>query len=258
MHMFEQALQSRFSPLILPALIVAAWALAPLAPGYDHALFPSIRETLNELVRICASGQCVSETGATLGRAAIGFLLATAFGVSLGLAVGFHPRLMRDTIGTIDFFRSLPATAMFPLFLLAFGIGDGSKIAIAWFISFWVILVNAAYGAHYSAKTRTVLARLYKVGRFAIFRHIVFMEALPQVSMGLRTALPLSLIAVVVSEMFIGSASGLGERIYDAYLTYEIAALYAWLIVTGIVGYGLNVLYTLLERRVLHWVGHAQ
>jgi NitT/TauT family transport system permease protein len=233
------------------------WVIAPFAPGYDHALFPTLRETFDELLRICAAGQCVTETTATLGRAAAGFALAAACGVLTGLAVGFHPRLMHGSIGTIDFFRSLPATAMFPLFLLAFGIGDGSKIAIAWFISFWVILVNAAYGAYYSAKTRTVLARLYKVGRFAIFRHIVFMEALPQVSMGLRTALPLSLIAVIVSEMFIGSSSGLGERIYDAYLTYEIAALYAWLIVTGAVGYGLNVLYTLLERRVLHWVGHA-
>jgi NitT/TauT family transport system permease protein len=143
------------------------------------------------------------------------------------------------------------------LLSLAAGIGDGSKVAIAWSISVWVILVNAAYGAAYSAKTRSVLARLYKTSRLNVFRHIVLIEALPQTSMGLRTALPLTLIIVVVSEMLIGSSSGLGQRIYDAYLTYEVATLYAWLIITGFIGYGLNVLYTMIERRALHWVGRA-
>ena len=247
----------RFVPVVVPASFALLWVLLPLLPGYDHALFPTVAETLNELLRICANGQCVSDAGATLARALAGFALASVMGVSLGLVIGFHPRLMRASSGTIDFFRSLPATAMFPLFLLLFGIGDGSKVAIAWFISVWVILVNAAYGAAYSAKTRSVLARLYKTSRLNVFRHIVLMESLPQTSMGLRTALPLALIAVVVSEMFIGSSSGLGQRIYDAYLTYEVATLYAWLIVTGLIGYGLNVLYTMIERRALHWVGRA-
>lgn len=258
MHMKRVSIPDKFVPFIVPVVMGVAWTIAPFLRDYDHTLFPTARETVAELWRICASGQCLSETSATLARATTGFILASAMGVLLGLLVGVHPRLMRSMIGTIDFFRSLPATAMFPLFLLFFGIGDGSKIAIAWFISFFVIVVNAAYGAHYSAKTRIVLARLYKVHRAVIFRHIVLMESLPQVSMGLRTALPLALIAVIVSEMFIGSSSGLGERIYDAYLTYEIATLYAWLIITGVVGYVLNVLYTVLERRLLHWVEHAQ
>lgn len=81
------------------------------------------------------------------------------------------------------------------------------------------------------------------------------MDALPQIVIGLKVGLSLSLIAVVVSEMFIGSNTGLGQKIYDSYLTYEIAYLYAWLIVTGMAGYLLNKLFSLVERRVVHWMG---
>jgi NitT/TauT family transport system permease protein len=144
---------------------------------------------------------------------------------------------------------------MFPLFLLVFGIGDGSKIAISCFISFWVILVNSAYGSLHGSKIRLRVAESLKIDNWQLFSKIVFMDALPQIFIGLRIGLSLSLIAVVVSEMFIGSNIGLGQKIYDSYLTYETSYLYAWLIITGFTGYLLNKIFTRIERNTVHWVG---
>ena len=81
------------------------------------------------------------------------------------------------------------------------------------------------------------------------------MEALPQIFVGLRTAISLSLIVIVVSEMFIGSSSGIGQKIYDSYLTYETVDLYAWLLIVGLIGYILNRFFVILEKKTLHWVG---
>jgi NitT/TauT family transport system permease protein len=138
---------------------------------------------------------------------------------------------------------------------MIFGIGSLSKIAIAVFISFWVVLVNSAYGVIYSSKTRAKVSKSFGATPWQVFRDVTIKEALPQIFVGIKTAISLSLIVVVVSEMFIGSTTGLGQKIYDSYVTYESANLYAWLIVTGLLGYALNKLFGIFEKRTVHWVG---
>src|SRR3989344_5437960 len=82
------------------------------------------------------------------------------------------------------------------LFILTFGIGDGSKIAAATFVSVWIIIINSAYGVLYSPKLGQKVAVIFGANRFQIFRDIVIMDALPQIFVGLRTALSISLVVV--------------------------------------------------------------
>jgi NitT/TauT family transport system permease protein len=81
------------------------------------------------------------------------------------------------------------------------------------------------------------------------------MEALPQIATGLRVAISISFIVVVVTEMFIGTNVGLGQRIYDSYLTYRIPELYATLVVIGFLGYIVNKALILAEHKAIHWTG---
>lgn len=139
--------------------------------------------------------------------------------------------------------------------LLLFGIGDSSKIATATFVSLWIILINSIYGVLHSPKVRQKTATTFGASRFQIFRGVVMMDALPQIFVGLRTSLSISLVVVVVSEMVMGSKFGLGQKIFDFYLTYETAKLYAILLVTGLLGYLLNRVIVLFEKRMIHWAG---
>jgi ABC-type nitrate/sulfonate/bicarbonate transport system permease component len=245
----------RFTIWIGPLLLLLAWITVSSAHVVSPTLLPGIVSTFAKLYGIVLDGSLFPNLGSTLMRAVVGFMLSVALGVPIGVYLGAHPRIYRMFDSVIEFFRSLPGTAMFPLFLLAFGIGDGSKIAIAWFISFWIILVNSAYGVLQGSKTRTKVAESLRATPWQTLSRVIFMDALPQIFIGLRIGLSLSLIAVVVSEMFIGSNTGLGQKIYDSYLTYEISYLYAWLIVTGIVGYILNTLFAAVEHKTIHWVG---
>lgn len=238
-----------------PVLVICIWSLVSYGGIASSTLLPQVHVTLVKLFEIFLSGEIFPHLLSTLWITFAGFVLASIFGVSIGVYLGAYPKVYKMFETVIEFFRSLPGTAMFPLFLLVFGIGDGSKIAIAFFISFWVILVNAAYGVIQSSKIRRRVANSFGASDTKILTSVTFMDALPQIYIGLKVGLSLALIAVVVSEMFIGSNTGLGQKIYDSYLTYEISNLYAWLFITGTLGYILSRLCSVFETRYIHWTG---
>jgi len=238
-----------------PIIVLATWWLITELKLVNPILLPRLDDTLSRFFNLLISAKAMPDLCATVYRTILGFIIASFFGTIAGLIIGKYAKIYKTFEAVIDFFRSLPATAMFPLFLLIFGIGNASKIAIAIFISFWIVLLNSAYGVLYSSKIRTKVAKTLGATDWKIFRDITVMEALPQIFVGLRTAISLSLIVIVVSEMFIGSSSGIGQKIYDSYLTYETVDLYAWLLIVGLIGYILNRFFVILEKKTLHWVG---
>lgn len=245
----------RYVRYIGPSAVILVWFIVQQTHIASPTLLPSIQNTFLKILQLVFSGEVFKDLLPTLQRTFFGLVLASISGVLIGVFLGTQRKIHLMFEVLIDFFRSLPATAMFPLFLLAFGIGDGSKIAMAWFISFWVILVNTIYGVTQSSKIRLKVAQSFGATNLQTLWRVVFMDALPQIVIGIRVGLSLSLIAVVVSEMFIGANTGLGQKIYDSYLTYEISSLYAWLFVTGVSGYVLNLIFLMWEKKNVHWVG---
>ena len=163
--------------------------------------------------------------------------------------------IYRSVEFAIDFFRSTPATAMFPLFLLVFGIGEFSQVAVAAFAAWLVILFNVAYGVMNARQTRILAARVMGATTGQVFRHVMFFESLPQTFVGLRVGVSMALVVIIVAEMFIGSSNGMGRRIIDAQQVFDLAQMYASILVTGVLGYGLNVFFLALERHFVRWSG---
>jgi NitT/TauT family transport system permease protein len=171
----------------------------------------------------------------------------------LGSAEGAY----RSVEFLIDFFRSTPSSALIPLFLLIFGITDINKIAIASFGSMLIVLFNSAYGVMNAKKTRVMAAQIMGVSKWHVFKDVMLMESLPQTFVGLRSAVSMALVIVIVAEMFIGSETGLGHRIIDAQQVFNVKEMYCSILVTGALGYGLNLLFLLVEKRLIHWSGKA-
>lgn len=247
-------IKNKFTPFLGVLTVVIVWAIIPATNIVSKSLFPDILDVVGRLFKLMSSGLMWPNLWGTLYRTIIGFVISSVLAIPIGLFLGSKKAFRVAINPIVDFFRFLPGTAMFPLFLLMFGIGDGSKIAISIFISFWIILINTMHGVIYSSKTRQLAAQSLGANKQQIFWGVTLMDALPHIMTGLKNGLSLSLVAVVVSEMFIGSNIGLGQKIYDSYLTYESADLYAWLVVTGFLGFILSKTFILFDKKFLHWV----
>jgi NitT/TauT family transport system permease protein len=240
-----------------PLALFAIWYLVHTLGLVTPKLLPSPVRTLQAIYVNALGGGLLADFGRTLARTLHAFAIAAVFGVPLGIIIGANERLYRSIEFLIDFFRSTPATAMFPLFMIIFGLGDFSKIAVAAFAAWLVIVFNVAYGVMNSRQTRILAATVMGASRLRIFKDVMFFECLPQTFVGLRTAVSMALVVIVVAEMFIGSDDGLGKRIIDSQITFDLPQLYGTILVSGVLGYGLNLLFLTLEKRLIHWAGRS-
>ncbi|MDY7037596.1 MAG: AMP-binding protein, partial [Thermodesulfobacteriota bacterium] len=178
--------------LVGPIILLALWFLVTLTETVDSFFLPSPVKVGRHLLDLMATASTYGHLMNTFYRMLAGYLLAVAVGVPLGIVLGYWEDVYESIEFIIDFFRSFPATAMFPLFMLAFGIGDGSKIALVVFGCSLLILVNTTYGVHGCSRIRKMVAETMKASEFYIMTRVVLPEALPQISAGLRLGLSLS------------------------------------------------------------------
>ncbi|MCU1793933.1 ABC transporter permease [Pectobacterium polaris] len=248
---------SKLLPAVGPILLFLFWQLAVSAKWLNPILLPSPVETLGYMFQSFADASMRTDIGATLYRTLVAFGFAALIGVPLGVILGSNEKIYRSLEFLIDFFRSTPSSALIPLFLLIFGITDANKIAISAFAAVLVILFNSAYGVMNAKKTRLMAAQVMGISRWHIFKDIMLLESLAQTFVGLRTGVSMALVIVIVAEMFIGSETGLGHRIIDAQQVFNIRDMYASILITGALGYLLNVLFLVVEKRIVHWSGKA-
>ena len=239
----------------LPMGLLVLWGLLTSTNTVDPLFLPTPWAVGKSLWSGFATGSLLRDFFATVARALVGFAVAAIIGVPLGLLIGRMPRLAQATQPTIDFCRSVPSTALFPLFLFFFGLGDTAKIAIVVYACALIILVNTAYGARQIKELRILSARVMGASQRNIFWSIVLPESAPGIFAGLRIALSLSFVLIVVTEMFIGTTVGLGYQIMNSQLVYRIPDMYAGIVLAGLTGYLANLCLLRIEARVLHWVG---
>lgn len=189
----------------------------------------------------------------TITRTTIGFGLACIVGIPLGFLLSLMTKNCESCQFLIDFFRSIPATALIPLFSLFFGIGDLAKILLIGFVCALIIAVNTMYGVKHAKALRLVTGRLLGLSKWKLFTKIIFPESLPYIFIGLRVAISSAFIVVIVSEMFIGTQYGLGHRIVDAQSVYDSPTMYIAIFLAGFLGYALNKLFILLEDNQIQW-----
>lgn len=242
-------------PLVGVAGLIALWYLAVWARVVDPVLLPPPEQTFAALVKGMAGGRLGHDFWRTVERTAYATAIAAVIAIPLGVLLGANEKAYRAVEFVIDFFRSTPASAMFPLFLVIFGVGDKTKILVASFGALLVILFNVAYGVMNARKTRLLAAKVMGASRLRVLTDVMLLESLPQTFVGLRNGVSLALVIVVVAEMFIGSTDGLGHRVFEAQQLFAMPDMYAAIFAAGALGYGLNLLFLLIEKRYVHWSG---
>jgi sulfonate transport system permease protein len=245
----------RLLPFVGPVLLFILWDFVVRFGFIKAILLPPPGATLVTLVTGLAGGPLLLDFGVTVARTLEAFLIAAVVGMPLGVLLGSNEKAYRSVEFLIDFFRSTPSSALIPLFLLIFGVSDINKVAIAAFGAFLIVVFNSAYGVLNARRQRVMAAKVMGASRWQTFRDVLIWESLQPTFVGLRSAVSMALVIVIVAEMFIGSENGLGHRIIDAQQILNVKSMYAAILSAGALGYALNVLFLVAERRIVHWSG---
>ena len=238
-----------------PIVVAILWFILTSFHVVKPIFLPSPVNVVVTLYKLFVNGTILPDLIKTVYRWIVGLLIGISLGIPLGMLMGYSDKIYNSLEVVVDFFRSIPAMTLFPLFLVFFGLGDKPKVAVSCWAALLYVLINAMYGVKHSRGFRLIVAKSLRATPFQTFTKIIFPDALPEIAGGIRVALSLSLIVTVASEMIMGTKFGLGRRIFDSALIYHMSEMYATIIIAGLLGYLSNKLFVLFENKLIHWAG---
>ncbi|MCX4458436.1 ABC transporter permease subunit [Streptomyces sp. NBC_01340] len=234
----------------LPALLVAGWWLA--TDGSTNVYWPPLRTILRTFPDVWTSERLRSDLVPSVLRLLTGYAAAAVVGVALGTVIGSYRRVRAVCEPVLEFLRALPPPVLVPVIMLFAGIGDTMKIAVIASGCVWPILLNTVEGVRAVDSVMAETARSYGITGLARLRSVVLRAASPQIFAGLRQALSIGIILMVISEMFAAS-NGLGFTIVQFQRSFAIPDMWTGILVLGLLGFLLSVVFHVVERRVLGW-----
>jgi len=241
------------SALWLPALLFALWWL--VSDGSKSFYLPPLRAILGAFGPTW-SERWASDVLPSIGRLLVGYAGAVIAGVALGVPLGGRPRLRAALEPALELFRAIPPPALVPVFMLLFGIGTPMKLLVIVSGAVWPVLLNTIEGVRAVDEVLSDTCRSYRITGLARLRVLVLRGASPQIVTGMRQALSIAIILMVISEMF-ASSSGLGYAIVDFQRAFSIPQMWSGILLLGAIGVVLSLGFGVFEARVLRWY-HGQ
>ena len=248
-----------FAPRAIPAAaaatligIVILWQAAAMAGLIRSQFLPAPAAIVVAIYRLIVSGELWTHLSASLARLAVGWSIGTAAGLILGFAVGLSSLLRSPGMAVVSAFFPIPKIALIPLFIIWFGIGEGSKIAVLGFGVFFPTVINTAAGVDGVPRNLIRMGQSFGLTKWSIIRKIVLPGALPTILAGFRITISLAIILLVSSEM-IGAETGIGAFVLSAGNLYDTDNLLAGIMVLSALGLTLAWILARLERALLGW-----
>jgi NitT/TauT family transport system permease protein len=242
--------------LPLPILILAVWSLAvqqkwlTLIPGPFEVLLAIIDFTFGNLYDDAYSGTLLTHLFASAGRVLGGFGLAAVLAVPLGIVLARYERMSRLVEPTLGVLRPIPVTAWVPLVLIVFGLGSHSAIILIFIGSFFPIFINTLLGVKRVPPRLVEAAQMLGTSEGEMLYKVILPAAVPSVFAGMRIALGLAWVVVVVGET-VGVPNGLGSVITEAREVSRTEIIITGMIFIGLAGLLTDKLLTVGVRRAL-------
>lgn len=229
-----------------------AWELLPRTGLVSANFLPPLSAVIATLYDLVVSGEIARHVAISLQRSALGFGFAVLISVPLGIALGWYTLVDRLVDPLLQVFRQLSPFALFPLFILFFGIGELSKVVVIAFACQWPVLLNTIGGVKEVDPLLIKSARSMGLSSGQLFRKVVLPAALPAILTGLRLAASMSLILLIAAEM-IGASAGLGFLIIDSQYKFQVPTMYAAIMTIAAIGLIANLVFVIVGRRLTAW-----
>lgn len=234
----------------LPVALFAAWYF--LSAGSENFYAPPLRTILTSFADTWTPDRLRADVLPSLLRLTAGYAVAGVLGVAAGLTIGLDRRVRATVEPVLEFFRALPPPVLVPIIMLFAGIGDSMKVIVIALGCVWPILLNTVEGVRAVDSVQIDTAKAYGISGPARLARVILPAASPQIAAGLRQALSIAIILMVISEMF-ASSNGLGFTIVQFQRSFAIPEMWSGIILLGLLGFALSLLFRLAEGRALRW-----
>ncbi|APO67903.1 aliphatic sulfonates ABC transporter permease protein SsuC [Rhizobium gallicum] len=256
----SRKVRSRFSlpsreallPYLVPLVIILAWQAASSAALISSRVMPSPADVAVAFWSTTLSGQLPHDVLVSACRAFAGLIVGGSIGFLLGIANGVSKISEQLTDTTLQMLRTIPHLAMIPLVILWFGIGEESKLFLTSLGVLFPVYLNTYHGVRNVDRDLIEMGRVYGMGGWTLFRKVIFPGALPSIFVGLRYALGIMWLTLIVSES-IAASSGIGHMANNAreFMMTDVVVLA--LVIYAVLGKLADVVARALERRALTW-----
>jgi ABC-type nitrate/sulfonate/bicarbonate transport system permease component len=245
----RQGFGSRAVQLGFLGAVLILWYLATNRWGVNKLLLPNPVAVWHQLVDVLRTGEYLPDLRVTLTELAIAFVLATTSGTLVGFFVSRSPYWVRVFDPLFAGIYSIPIILFLPLYVLFFGLGPASKIALGTTISFFPIVLSTVAGFSNVDRTLVTAARSMGASDFQLFRYVLLPAALPVILTGLRMGFTVALLSIIGSET-IASLAGLGHHIVELAEGMDMPRMFAYIAFVVVIAGLLNGAVSLLEA---HW-----
>ena len=241
--------------ILSPIGLLLVWQVAVAVGLIDRRMFPPPSEILMTLFSMARSGDLWINLLASLWRVTAGLALGSLAGVVLGVLMGLSAPVRAIIQPLVSATYPVPRTAIVPLFLIIFGIGELAKIMVVATSVFYVVLIASMTGVMSIERTYLDVGRDLGVSRFQAFTTIALPGALPAIISGLKLGAGIAFIVLVVAE-YTGSQTGIGYMIWEGWQTLDIDQMYVGLLMIAVIGWLVSLLMDELEYLVVPWRRH--
>jgi NitT/TauT family transport system permease protein len=244
--------RDRLLGVLSPLLLLLLWELAARIGFIDTRFFPAPTSIFQALLVLAESGELWTNTWASLQRLFWGFLVGGIPALVIGVLMGLYRPLRALFDPLIAATYPVPKSALMPLLLLIFGLGEGSKIAMVAIGVFFPVLINAVTGVREINKIYLDVGANFKASRWQVFRTIAVPGALPFIMTGIKLGVGMGLILIALAEM-VGASSGLGYMIWNAWEILSVETMYVGLLMIALIGFVFTLVMDEVERKVVPW-----
>ena len=234
----------------LPLLLVVIWYLLTVSSDSFFVVDPVT--LAHTFVDTWFGGRFGDDVVPSLARLGVGLVLAIALGIGLGLLIGSSRWLRALTEPVLEFLRAIPPPVLVPVLMVLVGINNEMKVLVIVSGAIWPVLLNTVEGVRSVDEVLLDTGRVYRINGWLRVTRLVLPAAAPQMMAGIRQALSIGLILMVISEMF-ASSSGLGFTIVQFQRAFAVPEMWSGVVVLGLIGLVLAFIFQIVERRVLRW-----
>ncbi len=237
---------------ILPLALLALWQLGASIGILSSTVLPNPIDIGRAAYRLSASGELLTNMEVSTARALAGLLVGGGIGLAFGIANGLSRWSDTFTDTTLQMVRNVPHLALIPLVIVWFGIDEGAKLFLVALGVFFPIYLNTLHGIRSVDPQLVEMGRSYGMGPATLFRRIVWPGALPSIFVGLRYALGITWLTLIVAET-IAAQSGIGYMAMQAREFMQTDVIVLAILIYAVLGKAADTIVRVLERRFLAW-----
>jgi len=247
-----RAVAVRSLPWLVPAVLLALWEIGAASGAISPQILPGPGDVISGFWSVSQTGELWNDLGISTARALGGLAIGGSIGFALGILNGMSPLSAKLLDTTLQMIRNVPILALIPLAILWFGIGESAKLFLIALGVFFPVYFNTYHGIRHVDAGLVEMARAYRLSGAELFRRVIFPGALPSILVGLRYALGIMWLVLIVAEM-VSASSGIGYMTMNARDDMQTNIVVLGILIYALLGKLADLIAYAIEKRALRW-----